>query len=89
MACKIERSGRTGKAVVLRVCGRIEAEHISTIQEMIGRENSRVVLDLTEVMLVDRDVVDFLAGCERRGVELRNCPGFLREWVDGQQNADS
>ena len=35
--------------------------------------------------LVERDVVDFLAGCERKGIELRNFPAFLREWVAKQQ----
>jgi len=38
-------------------------------------------LDLTEVTLVDRDVVRFFAACELKSIELRNCPGFLREWA--------
>jgi hypothetical protein len=36
-------------------------------------------------MLVDRDVVTFLAACERKGVELRNCPTFLQEWIAKEQ----
>jgi hypothetical protein len=39
------------------------------------------VIDLAEVTLVDRDVVPFLAVCERKGIELKNCPRFLREWI--------
>ena len=35
----------------------------------------------TEVMLVNRDVVPFLVASKRRGIELRNCPGFLQEWI--------
>lgn len=81
MTCKIERSASGENAVVLRVCGRIQMEHVSTIEELILRENRAVALDLTEVTLVDRDVVNFLAVCERRGIELRNCPAFLREWI--------
>ena len=40
-----------------------------------------VVLDLTEVTLVDRDAVNLIATCALENVELRNCPAFLREWV--------
>ena len=81
MSCKIERLDSAENAVVFRVCGRIEMEHVSTIRELIKCEKSAVVLDLTEVTLVDRDVVPFLAACELKGIELKNCPRFLREWI--------
>ena len=74
---------------MLRVCGRIEMEHVSTIREIVEGESSGVVLDLTEVTLLDRDVVDFLADCERKGIETRSCPGFLREWIARHPSADS
>ena len=81
MSCKIERLASTENAVVLRVCGRVEMEHVSTIRDLIKREKSAIALDLTEVTLVDRDVVLFLAACDLGGVELRDCPRFLREWI--------
>ena len=81
MSCMIERLASGEYPVVLRVCGRIRPEHVRTLQEMIGRESGRVALDLTEVTLVGRDAVKFLAACELKGVELRNCPAFLREWI--------
>jgi len=56
-----------------------------TIEELIGGESSGVALDLTEVTIVDRDAVTLLAGNERNGVELRNCPAFLREWISSEQ----
>jgi hypothetical protein len=40
-----------------------------------------IVLDLKEVKLVDRDVVGFLASCEAKGIELANCPAYIREWI--------
>lgn len=85
MTCKIERLASGDSKVVLRVCGRIQVEHAGTIEELIGEECQGVILDLTEVMLVDRDVVTFLAACERKGVELRNCPAFLQEWIAKEQ----
>jgi anti-anti-sigma regulatory factor len=85
MTCKIERLESGDSKVVLRVCGRIQVEHAGTIEELIGEECHGVILDLTEVMLVDRDVVTFLAACERKGVELKNCPAFLQEWIAKEQ----
>ena len=85
MTCKIDRhAGGDGK-VVLRVCGRVQVEHVGTIKELIGEECHGAILDLMEVMLVDREVVVFLATCERKGVELRNCPAFLQEWIAKEQ----
>lgn len=81
MTCRIERLASGDSNVVLRVCGRVQNEHVSMIKGLIGEGGHGAVLDLMEVMLVDRDVVTFLAACERKGVELRNCPAFLQEWI--------
>jgi len=40
-----------------------------------------IVLDLEEVTLVDLDIVQFLARCEARGMELLNCSPYIREWI--------
>jgi len=42
---------------------------------------SPIVLELSDVMLVDADAVRFLAVAEAAGTELRNCPLFVREWI--------
>src|ERR1700733_1641580 len=81
MTCKIERLVSGQNSVVIRVCGRIPLEHGSTGKELIRQEQGVVVLDLTEVTLVDRDAVNLIAMCALKNVELRNCPAFLREWV--------
>lgn len=67
--------------MVLRVSGRIHAEHVDTLRELVGREKNQVAIDLKEVILVDRDVVTFLAFSEAGGIELRNCAAYIREWV--------
>jgi len=33
------------------------------------------------VRLVDLDAVHFLAVCERKGIELRHCSAYVREWI--------
>jgi hypothetical protein len=85
MTCKIERLVRGENTVVLRVCGRIQVEHLNTIKDLIERESRSVLFDLEEVMLVDREAVNLLALCELKGITLTNCPAFLREWVTGER----
>jgi len=41
----------------------------------------RRILDLSEVNLVDLRVVHFLISCEDRGIELVECPPYVREWI--------
>lgn len=81
MSCRIERLVSEDNSVVLRVSGRIHGEHVDTLRELIGREERGVAIDLREVILVDREAVQLLAISEADGVELRNCPAYIREWV--------
>jgi hypothetical protein len=41
----------------------------------------RTILDLTDVDLVDVAVVQFLISVEDEGVELMQCPPYVREWM--------
>jgi hypothetical protein len=40
-----------------------------------------LAIDLTEVTLVSPEAVEALAVAETNGIELRNCPANVREWV--------
>ena len=50
-------------------------------------EGCVVALDLTEVKLVDRDAVTLLARTEGNGIELRNCPAYIRGWVTRERGS--
>jgi anti-anti-sigma regulatory factor len=82
MTLRIEKSVR-GDSTVLSLFGRFEAEHIDELKDLLGlqKEARTVVLDLQEVRLADREAVKFLARCEAGGVQLENCPAYIREWV--------
>jgi hypothetical protein len=77
--------------VVLAVSGRLEVEDIAELQSLIGREgvNGRITLDLKDVTLVSRDVVKFLTDCEAMEAELKNCPGYVREWIAADKSSSS
>ena len=82
---RIQRSAE-GKFVVFTLSGRIKAERLAELQKLLEFETSdhNLVLDLKEVKLVDRDVVSYLARCESKGVNIANCPAYIREWIEGE-----
>jgi anti-anti-sigma regulatory factor len=78
---RIERLDQDDDLVVLCVSGRIHADDVSFLEDIILRETGKVALDLKEITLVDRSAVRFLARCEADGVKLRACPAYVREWI--------
>ena len=84
MPCKIERVLTSGGSVVFRVSGRIDGAYVELLQELIKNEktaNDRLALDLTEVTVVSLETVRALTVAEANGIELRNCPAYVREWI--------
>ena len=65
----------------VQLSGRIQSDHITSVQSAIGNCRDRKILDLSEVTLVDLVVVRFLISCEDEGVELVQCPPYVREWI--------
>lgn len=88
MSFRIDQVLSKGDRVVLRVSGRMRAENVDTLRGVLGQQNSRIVIDLEEVALVDREAVTFLALSETDGIELRNCPAYIREWVDREKRSE-
>jgi anti-anti-sigma regulatory factor len=72
-----------GNQVVFALSGRIEAEDVAELQRLCRSEadDHKLVLDLGDVRLVNRDAIKFLADFEANGTKLRNCPAYIREWI--------
>ena len=51
------------------------------LRGVLEQESDGFVIDLKNVLLVDREAVKLLALSEAYGTELRNCPPYIREWV--------
>jgi len=85
MTLKIERVLTQDGFVVFRVSGRIDGTYVETLQESMEKEMTtkgcRLAIDLSEVALVSQEVVEALALAEADGIELKNCPAYVREWV--------
>jgi len=81
---KIHRT--SGRTVVFTISGRLDAENVNELCQVVDAEpaGSVPVLDLADLVLADRNAVAFLKGCEARGrVVLRNCPAYVRTWMTG------
>jgi hypothetical protein len=85
---RIERRSE-GTSTDIKLSGRIQADGLSELLAEIEKCNRPPSLDLEEVTLLDRDSVRFLIRCESEGVQLVNCPLYVREWMTrerGQMN---
>jgi hypothetical protein len=76
--------------VVFTLSGRMDVENIAEFNSLLMSEakDRRLVLDLKDLTLVDRNTVSFLARCEAESIEIRNCPPYIREWIT-RQNRES
>jgi len=84
------RIDRVGNGeTVLKLSGRLNEENLGELKKLIGSEmnSHHIVLDLKDLTIVDRDSVRYLKACEADGIKLKNCPGYIRQWIDGEKDA--
>jgi hypothetical protein len=86
MSCRIDRAVE-GNLIVLSISGTITGQHVDTLRSVLQQESGAVAIDLKNVSLVDGDGVQLLALSEDMGMELRNCPAYVREWVTRERTA--
>jgi NodT family efflux transporter outer membrane factor (OMF) lipoprotein len=71
-------------SMVLALEGNVGADSLPEIERHMKdgkQDRKQVSLDLGEVTLMDRDAMRFFAGQLRRGVELMNCPVYIKHWI--------
>jgi hypothetical protein len=78
---RIQRS--TNGEVVFTLSGRMDEEGIAQLETVIRSEaNGRgIALDLKDLTLIGRDAISFLERWEAKGIALKNCAGYVREWI--------
>jgi anti-anti-sigma regulatory factor len=70
--------------VTVALAGSVTAEALPEIERLIRSSmkiQGHVLLDLSEVTLMDRTAARFFAGRLQEGVELVNCPLYLEPWI--------
>ena len=64
----------------------MKAEEVAELKALFDADYRSIVLDLQDVRLADRDAVKFLRDCEADGMKLENCPAYIREWMDREED---
>ena len=77
---KIERQS-VGKTMIISLIGRIRAEDLGELKKQIDDSAEAKVLDLSEITIVDADVIRFLSVIEREITRFVGCPPYVREWI--------
>lgn len=75
-------------SITLLLDGRFGEDALADLDDSIARAqcgHGKVYLDLSEVTLVDRKAVQYLARRARGNVELVNCPAHLTRWILGRK----
>ena len=73
------------RCTTIRLIGRIRTEHLAELSAQLGAVGLNALLDLGEVSLVNLEVVRFLAISESQGIQLLNCPAYIRKWIDREK----
>ncbi len=85
MTLKIEKYSDEG-ITTIRLIGRMGAEHLPELEKQMRENQSKIVLDLEELKLVDVEAVRFLGSCEVAGVTLVDCSPYIRDWIGKERD---
>ena len=79
---RIQSSEANGE-VVFTLSGRMDEEDIAELETLLrsDRNGRSIALDLKDITLAGRDAISFLGRCEADGITLKNCAGYVREWI--------
>ena len=87
MTIRIERETHRLKTMI-RLSGRLQSKHLDELKTQLEGAQSRIVLDLNGVTLVDVETIRFLNVCQKRGVEILNCWPYIREWMSREKGRE-
>jgi hypothetical protein len=85
MTLRVERSVRQG-ITVFTLSGYGKAEEVAKLKALFAADYRKIVLDLQDLKLADRDAVKFLRDCQADEMKLENCPAYVREWTERGKN---
>ena len=70
-----------GKFEIFSLIGQFQKEHVSELQKILRTPGRNIVLDLTYLKLADGDSIEFLYRCAAEGIEIKNSPEYILEWI--------
>jgi hypothetical protein len=85
-------SSNQSESITLAITGNVSAEAVPQIALLIDRgkvDHEKVILDMSEVTLLDPAAAQFFAEQFQGGVRLVNCPVYIRRWIAREANEES
>ncbi len=76
--------------VTLVIAGKCNGGCLGELRRAIDkarRMQKQVVIDMSEVTLVDRPSLQFLAEQSRENITLINCPAYIQPWIAREGDA--
>ena len=74
-----------GCATRLQLSGRFRSDLIAFVRSALSTGCARKILDLSDITLVDVEVVRFLNRCDDEGIEVVHCPPYVSEWMQRER----
>ena len=68
-------------STTIRLIGRVRSADLDELRRHLTGANRWIALDLSEVTLVDLDVIRFLIACEDAEMKVRQCSLYIQEWI--------
>jgi ABC-type transporter Mla MlaB component len=87
--CILTPQTNAAGVATLALAGRVESDALPAIAHFIRRSQeagSQIVLDMSDVTLLDRAAAQFFARQRQHGVELINCPSYIEPWISREAN---
>ena len=76
-------------AVTLTLAGKCSGGSLGELRRAIDKARKmqrEIIIDMSEVTLVDRPSLQFLAAQIRDDVKLINCPEYIQPWISRESN---
>jgi len=87
---RIDITLETDRDTTLALAGKCNGTSLGELRRAIERarrSHKRVVIDLSEVTLLDRPSLQFLAAQTREDVQLTNCPEYIQPWIYREESS--
>jgi anti-anti-sigma regulatory factor len=78
---KITKKTVDSELITVSLHGHFTAEYIPEVEKSLsnGHQGGAVVLDLTNVTLVDRAAMEFVR--EAKSAKIKNVPSYVKRWI--------
>jgi ABC-type transporter Mla MlaB component len=82
---KITKQPENAQIITVSLHGQFTGDYVPLIEKALsenGCTECQVILDLTNVTLVDRGAMEFLCRVDSKKIRLENTPSYVTRWIE-------